>query len=207
VAAADGLVLVQSDVSGGSAPTAVTALAPRTGRVAWRFDPGVSVDVAGAGPAGIVMASYSPDRVYLVNSATGRPRWRANTVATYSFPNLDLIVTAASVVEFEGRSGLRLVDRRAADGKVLWSVPLSGSRAGLHVALTSGPSGQDVVATMGRPGKGTASRLWVFRLASGKLAGTVVLPTLVQAPLAAAGSDTLVQLDDPVCAVPLAGTA
>jgi outer membrane protein assembly factor BamB len=200
LAAAGGLVLVQSDVSGGSAPTVVTALAPRTGRVAWRFAPGVSVGIMGAGPAGIVMTSYTPDRLYLVNPATGRPRWSVNSVATYTFPNLELVVTKTRVVLVEGRSGLRLVDRRAADGKVLWSTPLSGYTS-LHLALTSGVAGPNVVATTGPPGAGTASRLRVFRLGSGRLAGTATLPTLVQAPLAVAGSSTLVQLDDPVCAV------
>ena len=205
LAAADGLVLVQNDVTGGGTPT-VTALAPRTGRVAWRFDPGVSLDVAGAGPAGIIMASYTPDRVYLVNPATGRPRWSVNTVATYTFPNLELIVTAASVVEVEGRSGVRLVDRRAADGKVAWSAPL-GSSTALHLALMPGASGPDVVVTTGPPGTGTASRLRVFRLTSGRLAGATALPTLAQAPLAVTGANTLVQLDDGVCAFPATGTA
>ena len=205
--AADGLVLVQSDATGGGAPTAVTALVPRTGRVAWRFDPGVPVNIPGAGPAGIIMSSYTPDRLYLVNPATGRPRWSVAAVATYTFPNSELVVTKTSVVLVEGRGGARLVDRRAADGRVLWSAPLSGSSVALHLALTSGPSGQDVVATMGPPGTGTASRLWVFRLSSGRLAGATTLPSLVQAPLAVAGPDTLVQLDDPVCAVPATGTA
>ena len=207
LAAADGLVLVQSDVTGGSSPTAVTALAPRTGRVAWRFDPGVAVDILGAGPAGIVMSSYTPDRLSLVNPATGRPRWSVSTVAAYAFPNSELVVTKTSVVLVEGRGGARLVNRSAADGKILWSAPLSGSSAGLHLALTSGPSGQNVVATMGPPGTGTASRLWVFRLASGRLAGATALPTLVQAPLAVTGANTLVQLDDPICAFPATGTA
>jgi outer membrane protein assembly factor BamB len=206
VTAAGGLVLVRSDVIGGGAPTAVTALAPRTGRVVWRFDPGVPADIPGAGPAGIVMATYNPDRLYLVSPATGRPRWSAHTAAAYMFPDFELIVTAGNVVAFEGRGAARLVDRRAADGKVLWSAPLGGFQA-VHVALTSGPAGQDVVAAMDPPGTSTASRLRVFRLASGKPAGTAVLPTLVQAPLAVAGSDTLVQLDDPVCAVAVARTA
>jgi hypothetical protein len=206
LATGDGLVLVQSDAIGGGGATAVTAVAPRTGRVAWRFAPGTSVGVMGAGPAGIVMTSYTPDRLYLVNPATGRPRWSVNTVATYTFPNLELVVTKASVVLVEGRSGLRLVDRRAADGKVLWSAPLSGYSS-LQLALTSGLNGPDVVVTTGPPGRGTASLLRVFRLSSGRLAGTAALPSLVQAPLAVAGAATLVQLDDPVCAFPATGTA
>ena len=52
------------------------------------------------------------------------------------------------------------------------------------------------------PNAGTVSPLRVFRLASGRLAGATALPTLVQAPLAVAGANTLVQLDDRVLHLP-----
>jgi outer membrane protein assembly factor BamB len=217
---ANGLVLVQSAAFGSGLPTAVTALMPRTGRVAWRFDPGVAVNILGSGPAGIVMSTYNPDRVYLVNPATGRARWTVAATATYLFPYSELVATATNVVLVEGRGAARVVNRRAADGKVLWSAALPGSLVGLHLALTPGApgasgtsgtsaaAGPDVVVTMGPPGAGTVSRLWVFRLGSGRLAGSTALLTLVQAPLAVAGGDTLVQLDDPaMCGIPLAGAA
>jgi outer membrane protein assembly factor BamB len=206
--AADGLVLVQAAGVGGGLPTTVTALEPRTGRVAWRFDPGVPLTILGSGPAGIIMAAYGPDRVYLVNPATGHVRWSVATFAATLFKDPELVITAGSVVQVEGRGVPRLVSRRAADGTVAWSVALTGTPdLAMHLALTSGASGPDVVVTMGPPGAGTVSRLWVFRLGSGRLAGSTALPALVQAPLAVAGRDTLVQLDDPVCAIALGGAA
>lgn len=234
----DGLVLVRSDVTGAGWPTAVTALAPRSGRVAWRLDAGVPLTVLGAGQAGIVMSAYNPDRLYLVNPVTGRVRWSVATFAASPFPSPELIVTAGDVVEVEGRGTARLVIRRAADGTVAWSAPLTGtSAAGMHLALipgtavvprppivprmpvapgmrvppgrpgAAGAPGPEVAVTTGPPGAGTVSRLWVFRLGSGRLAGSTALPTLVQAPLAVAGTNILAQLDDPVCAIPLTGRA
>ena len=168
LAAADGLVLVQSDVTGGSSPTAVTALAPRTGRVAWRFDPGVAVDILGAGPAGIVMSSYTPDRLY-----SGQPRDGPAALVGQHGRGIHLPELGTGrdkdqrrAGRGQGRGAPGEPQRRRRQGP--WSAPLSGSSAGLHLALTSGPSGQNVVATMGPPGTGTASRLWVFRLASGR---------------------------------------
>jgi outer membrane protein assembly factor BamB len=202
---ADGLVLVQSDVFGGTGdPTAVTALEPRTGRVAWRFDIGIQPEILGAGPAGIVMAIYNPDRLYLVNQATGRARWSAATfAAALSGGDGVQIVTAGSVVQVEGRGVPHLVKRSAATGKVLWSTALTGSLAGLHLAL----AGPNVLVTLGPPTGTAGSRLWAFRLASGTVAGSTALAALATPPMAAAGTETLVQVDDPVCAVALSGTA
>jgi outer membrane protein assembly factor BamB len=207
---ADGLILVQSDVEGGAGdPTAVTALEPRTGRVAWRFDSGAEPQIMGAGSAGIVMATFNPDGLYLVNQATGRARWSAATFAAALEGNAAQMVTAGGVVQLEGRGVPHLVSRRATDGKVLWSKALTGVPDGANLALTSG---SDVVVTLGPAGGGTlnkpntVSRLWVFRLATGDQTGFTKLPTLVQAPLATTGADTVAQLDDGVCAVPLTGT-
>jgi len=206
---ADDLVLVQSDEVGGAGePATVTALQPRTGRVAWRFDVGIQPQILGAGPAGIVMAIYNPDRVYLVNQGSGRARWSAGTFATALTGNAELIVTADSVVQIEGRGVPRLVSRRADDGKVLWSRTLNGSPGDFHLALTSASA---VVVTMGPSGGGTPAKpstvspLWVFNLATGQRTGHTTLPTLVQAPLATAGAKVVLQLDDPVCAIPLTG--
>jgi PQQ-like domain len=206
-----GLILVQSDVFGGANdPTAVTALEPRTGRVAWRFDIGIQPWIQGAGSAGIVMATFNPDRLYLVSQQSGRARWSAATFATALQGSAAQIVTAGSVVQLEGRGVPHLVSRRATNGKVLWSKALAGAPDGANLVLTSG---SDVVVTLGPAGGGTpskpntVSRLWVFRLAAGKQVGLATLPTLVQAPLATAGVDTVAQLDDGVCGVLLTGTA
>jgi outer membrane protein assembly factor BamB len=209
--AADGLALVQSDVVGGGQSTDVTALVPGTGRVAWRLpvNPSVWPTILGAGPAGIGMSLFGPDQLFLVSPLSGRPRWTAAAFSqlppTAPLQSPAQIITAGSVVTVEGRGVPRLVDRRATDGKVLWSVPLTGySNNIMQLALTPGP---DVVLTLGPSGSGVISRLWVFRLATGTLAGSAVLPTLVTAPLAVAGDDVLMQLDDPGCGIALAAKA
>ncbi|HLJ98939.1 MAG TPA: PQQ-binding-like beta-propeller repeat protein [Streptosporangiaceae bacterium] len=52
------LVLVTSTAQGPGLPTAVTAIDPAAGRVAWRFDPGSPVTVLGVGPAEVAAATY-----------------------------------------------------------------------------------------------------------------------------------------------------
>ena len=95
-----------------------------------------------------------------------------------------------------------MVGRRAADGKVLWSVPLPGyDDSTLQVAPAAGPY---AVLTMGPADGGLVSRLWGFRLGSGAQAGSTALPTLVQSPLTAVPGGVLVQLDDPECGTPVA---
>ena len=49
---AGGLVLVTSNAQGPGISTALTAVIPATGRIAWRFNPGTPVTVLSAGPAG-----------------------------------------------------------------------------------------------------------------------------------------------------------
>ena len=48
---AGGLVLVTSNARGPGITTALTAVVPGTGRIAWRFDPGEPLTVLSAGPA------------------------------------------------------------------------------------------------------------------------------------------------------------
>jgi outer membrane protein assembly factor BamB len=204
--AADGLALVQAGDIGAGQPTAVTALVPGTGRVAWRFDPGSYPSFLGAGPAGIVM---STDRVYLVSQVTGQAIWSAAAYVPLpgqgQVPAIPaFIVTADAVAGVEGQGVPNLVDRRAADGTVLWSVPLPGYDD--TIAWLAPAAGPEAVLAMG-PGNGVISRLWAFRLGSGALAGSTALPTLDQAPLTAVGGDVLLQLDDPECGMPAARSA
>jgi outer membrane protein assembly factor BamB len=156
--AADGLFLAWSNAEGGGAPTAVTALNPRTGRVAWRFDPGQAVTILGAGPAGIAFATYVPDRrLYLVNPATGRVRWSAATFAAAEFGNPgQLAETAADVVLPEANvkpppGVFRLVVRNAANGGMRWSAALPGGVDGVNLALLPLP-GDPAVAYTSWPG-------------------------------------------------------
>ena len=208
--AAGGLFLAWSNAQGGGAPTAVTALNPRTGRLAWRFDPGPAVTILGAGPAGIALATYTAHpRLYLVNPATGRVRWSAATFAAaeYGLPG-QLVVTGSRVILAEGSAGgTRLAVRNAADGRVLWSTPLGAdAEGGANLALLPLAAGQAVAATVWQ-GSGLSTRLTVNRLATGAPLGSRTLPDLVMAPLTVAGTCVLAQSDSPACAIAATGTA
>jgi outer membrane protein assembly factor BamB len=65
VQVAGGLVLVMSNEQGPGITTALTAVIPATGRVAWRFDPGEPLTVLSAGPdpqTGLTVAAYVSNR-------------------------------------------------------------------------------------------------------------------------------------------------
>ena len=185
--AAGGLFLAWSNVQGGGAPTAVTALNPRTGRVEWRFNPGPAVTILGAGPAGLAFATYVPDRrLYLVNPATGRVRWSAATFAAAEGDNPGQVVEAAAdVVLPEGNVAPsadvdRLVARDAADGRVLWSTPLPAGADGLNLAPLSLAGGQAIAITSVQgTGFPTSTRLTVRRLGTGRQLASVTLPDMV----------------------------
>jgi outer membrane protein assembly factor BamB len=187
-----GLVLVTSGAQGGSAdPTAVTAIEPRTGRVAWRFDPGTAVTVLAAGPAGIVTSTYNPRRMYLIASATGRVRWQATTfVAMDTAP----VVTGTDVVGMEMGGVARVVDRRVTDGSVRWSAATGSTMADSQpLAL----AGEDVIAAPWSGGSRTVSPVTAYRLTSGVRDWRVPMPSLVQVAAVTAGADLLVQSSDP----------
>jgi hypothetical protein len=89
-----------------------------SGRIEWRFDPGIAVTVLAEGPAGLAVATYVPARrLYLLDPRTGRPRWRAATAVALAAP----LVTATRVVAVEGGVAgypvVRLVSRNAATGR------------------------------------------------------------------------------------------
>src|SRR5260370_40075948 len=93
-----GLVLVTSGTQGPSDPTALTAVNPATGQVTWRFDPGTTVTVLSAGPAGLAVTTYFDRTLYLIDLATGRVRWHAATfIAHDRLPP----VTATDVLSLE----------------------------------------------------------------------------------------------------------
>jgi outer membrane protein assembly factor BamB len=210
--AAGGLFLAWSDTEGGGSPTAVTALNPRTGRVEWRFDPGPPVTILGAGPAGIALATYVPTRrLYLVNPATGRVRWSASTFAAAlgDTPG-QLIETSADMVLPEENvtppaEVSRLVARAAADGRVLWAVPLAAGADGLNLALLSIAGGRAIAVTAGQgSGFSENTRLTVRRLGTGRPLASVTLPDMVLAPLTVTGTSVLAQSDSLACAAAFA---
>jgi outer membrane protein assembly factor BamB len=193
--AADGLVLVSSTVIGPGQPTALTAIDGSSGRVAWRFDTGTAVTVAGSGPAGLLVSEAGAGgQLYLVSASTGRARWRADTVtgADGAVP----LVTAADVVAVEGRVGYQVVDRAAATGRVRWSASVTTvvppvTAAGALVLVQEEPAQA-----------GQAAPLRAYRLAGGGLAWQAYLPAFVQVPLVVVPGGVLVQPADTPWACP-----
>jgi outer membrane protein assembly factor BamB len=211
LAAADSLVLVSSGGGSGTGiSTAVTALSPATGRAAWRFDPGTTVTVEGVGPAGILLSSYAPDRLYLIDPATGRERWQATTFIEPAESSTQVaLVTATDVILAEGQRGpspdqrQRYVDRSAATGAVRWSVPLSGWAPPAVPALALGSLA--VTATdPDSPGQATLSAV---SQATGKPGWRVALPTTLWVPPTVVPSGVLAQSTDGSYGCPLAGSA
>jgi outer membrane protein assembly factor BamB len=201
--ALDGLVLVTSGVEGPGEPTALTAVNPATGRVAWRFDPGPLVTALSAGQAGLAVTTWLNQVLYLIDPATGRVRWHANAfIAQDTVP----LVTATNVYSMEGSAaggpGLRIADRSAANGALRWARALGTETFGPQPVLGLGR--QVILATSsGRPG-GTAPLL-AFYAGSGQPAWRVDLPTLVAAPPVAVPGSLLIQAADPGYGCPMAG--
>jgi outer membrane protein assembly factor BamB len=174
VQVAAGLVLVMSNTQGPGITTALAAVVPGTGRIAWRFDPGTPVTVLSAGPdhrTGLTVATYDPRRLYLLDPRTGRPRWQADTFVAQGVTPL---VTRTDILAVEGQSTIRLVDRAAADGRVRWQDTLTAPPAGSQQVLAAGPLAvlQGDPATPGHP-----APLLAYLLTSGRPAWRVDMPT------------------------------
>jgi outer membrane protein assembly factor BamB len=196
-----GIALVTSGETGPGISTAVIAVDPHSGRVAWRFDPDMPVTVLASGPAGLAVATYVPyRRLYLLNPATGRPRWRVSTAeALLSIP----LVTATGVIGDEGGvvgfEAMHVVSRTAADGRPRWDVPLADAVMGTVVRV-----GSDAVVQANSEEVGPPSPVVAYRMATGKVAWEVNMPAFVsQAPVPAAGG-LLVQPADLIQACALA---
>jgi outer membrane protein assembly factor BamB len=216
---AGGLLLVTSVVQGGTAQArsalgAVTAVTPATGRIAWRFNPGPTVNVLAADPAaGVVVATYNPDRLYLLDPATGRPRWQAAAAAVFGEVPL---FTADGMIGVEGGIGgfgaVRLVDRDVASGRGQWQDVLADPTVGNGQVVQAG----QLVVVQGIPAHGDqASVLSAYRLGDGGaggggLAWRVSLPAVAEVtPVAerATGPGLLVQPADPAYACAAGGSA
>lgn len=200
------LVLVTSGAQGPGEPTALTAVNPATGRVAWRFDPGAPVTVLTAGQAGLAVTTYADRRLYLIDPVTGQARWHVVTfIAQDTLP----LITATDVYSLEGGAAVdypvaRIADRDAANGALRWVRALGAEALGTQPVLGIGI--QAVVQTnSGRPGR--TAPLLAFHAGSGQPAWRVDLPALVQtAPVVVPGG-LLIQAADPGYACPAAGTA
>ena len=197
---AGGLVLVTSNAQGPGITTALTAVVPGTGRIAWRFDPGEPLTVLSAGPAGLTVAAYVFNRrLYLLDPRTGRLRWQADTfVAQGTVP----LVTQTDVLVVEGQQTVRLVDRAAADGRMRWQDTLAEPPLGQQQVLQAGP----LAVLQGDAGRPEApAPLLAYQLTRGRLAWRVDLPTFVQSPPVLGPGQMLVQSADLIYACAAAG--
>ncbi len=192
-----GLVLVTSGIVGPSDPTALTAVDPGTGQVAWRFDPGTAVTVLSAGPAGLAVAAYVPDRLLsLIDTRDGAVRWTVDTAVTLNtFP----LVSSADIVSVEGGvqgyPGSNLVERAAGNGRRRWAVGVPGTPTGLQPVLSSG--GLVLIEASGAAGN---SSLFAYDATNGHRAWRAEIPEFVQVPPVAVPGGFLVQASTPVSA-------
>ena len=209
---AAGLLLVSSAFGG----TPVTAYIPATGRVAWTFQtPGAQAGDTGswaavaAGTAGVAVAVTNlpgPGGLYLLDPATGRVRWQANTLVGPA-----PLLTAAGVLDIEGTSanGLEaIVDRDAADGQIRWQDKLSQQSSDAWQGMELVQAGR-LALVKGDPPPGQPVTLSALRLDDGSLAWQATLPANVaDSPDFMPGQGVLVQPNLPFsgCApVPGAG--
>lgn len=183
---ADGLFLVTSALPAAGQP-AITAIDPSTGRVAWRFDPGVPVQPSGAGPAGLAVTDQAQaEHLYLLDPATGRPRWRARTVVEEP---ASLAVTATDIVAIEGSNNLRVADRGAVNGQVRW---MASAETTIEPAVRAG----SLVIVQDERVNGAGAPLRAYWLASGQLAWQTDMPARVQAVTSVPGG-VLVEAGNP----------
>jgi len=199
---AGGLLLVNSGFSG----SPVTAYTLATGRVAWTFETpaaqaGASASWAAvaAGTAGVAVAFANlpdPGRLYLLDVATGRVRWRAAALV-----GTGPLLTADGVIDVEGTAAtgpLALVDRDAADGRIRWQdrLPQSVSAAGQDIERLV-QAGQ-LMLVQGNSAGHQPATLSAYRLQNGSLAWQTILPeNMAVSPVSVPGQGVLVQPDAP----------
>jgi outer membrane protein assembly factor BamB len=185
-----GLALVTSNEQGPRDPTALTAVVPAAGRIAWRFDPGQPVTVLSAGPAGLAVTVYYNRRLYLLDPTTGRPRWQVGTfVAQGTLP----LVTRTAVIAAEGLQRVNLVARDAATGHVTWQDTLPQPPVGNQPVARAGSLAL-LQAEPVHPGQ--PAPLLAYDLTDGRLAWRVSLPTFVAVPPVPVTGGFLVQPAD-----------
>ena len=178
----------------GAAPTRVHAT-PAGGscgspppRYAWAVD--------------VTLAAYVFNRwLYLLDPRTGRLRWQAQTFVTEG--NIPL-VTRTDVLALEGLQSVRLVDRNAADGRLIWQDTLTNPPVGGQPVTQAGP----LALLPGGPRvPGTPAPLLAYGRASGRLAWRIDMPTFVSSPPVLAAGRILVQSADLIYACAATGSA
>jgi outer membrane protein assembly factor BamB len=131
LAGGEGTVLVHL-VPFGDEPSVLVAMDASTGEELWRVDDlgaspfGAHVTVVGTDdPIAVVPTSDADERLEVValDAVTGVERWRSSTIQGLLIADSRAIV--GSVTDPDGRSGLAGLD--PATGKLLWSLPISGT--------------------------------------------------------------------------------
>jgi outer membrane protein assembly factor BamB len=199
---AGGLLLVSSGFGG----SPMTAYVPATGRVAWTFEtPGpragttASWEAVAAGTAGVAVAVANlpaPGRLYLLDPATGRVRWRAAALV-----GAGPLLAAGGVVDIEGTAAngpVAIVDRDAADGRIRWQdtlqQPASNAGQGIEQLVRAG----QLALVQSNAAAGQPVTLSAYWLADGSPAWQVSLPANVEvSPVFVPGQGVLVQPDMP----------
>jgi outer membrane protein assembly factor BamB len=193
---AGGLVLVTSNAQGPGQPTALTAVDPATGQIAWRFDRGQPVSVLSAGPAGLAVTTYYNRRLYLLDPRTGRPRWQVGTFVTQGVLPL---ITRTAVIAAEGLQRVGLVARDAATGRIIWQDALAQPPVGSQSVVRAG----SLAVLQGEPvNPGQPAPLRGYDPATGRPAWQATLPTFVAVPPVPLTGGLLVQSADLFAACP-----
>jgi hypothetical protein len=115
-----------------------------------------------------------------------------------------LLITRTDVLALEGLQAVALVDRNAADGRVIWQDPLTNPPVGGQPVTQAGP----LALLPGGPRvPGTPAPLLAYDRVSSRLAWLTDMPTFVQSPPVLAAGGILVQSADLIYACAAAGSA
>jgi PQQ-like domain len=160
------------------------------GRLKWRFvaNPQEALD---SYASGLVYATTNSGRAWLyhLDPATGRVRWRVASGYPASVP----LATSAGYVTGSSLDGTDEITMRAAPtGVSRWAVRLFGLMGGGRLSLF--PAGPLVVVTASSANRPYAPDvLAAFRIADGRRAWEITMPTQVPVPLSAVQGGMLVQ--------------
>ena len=199
---AAGLLVVSSGFGGGP----VTAYTPATGRVAWTFETpspqaGVTASwaAAAAGTGGVAVADANvpgPGRLYLLDLATGRVRWRVTTLV-----GAGPLLTSAGVIDIDGTAAngrVAIVDRDASDGRIRWRDTLQQSASDAGQGTEQLVQAGQLVLVQSNAAAGQPVTLSEYWLDNGGLAWQITLPEKMDvAPVPVPGQGVLVQPDGP----------
>ncbi len=188
-------VLLWSAASGGTSPTALTALSSMTGGRLWTYDSGTP-PYAVHELAGRVLTFDLSAHLAALDGSTGRPVWQVQAPRE----NLDAppVVLADKFIEAEGGNGRgkpQLVARSPATGAVLWNTPLSQQIYGSQPLLAVGSL--IIAQSLGGGSYGNPSALTAYRSDTGRAVWSASVASDAQAPTAVDGTTLFISSADP----------